>query len=221
MSATLDFHGIVKRFDPKAPPVLNGLEAHVPLEGLTFVIGKSGSGKSVLCRLAVGLLKPDEGSVTLLDERVDALPERALRPLRAQVPYLVQGPALLDWLSLKDNVMLAVKGTRAEREAKAGAALSRLGLDAVADRFPPQVGPGIKKRTAIARALALEPKYLLLDEPTTGLDKEAAGQVNDALLQLKRQGLGALIVSHDHGAVRALADRVIEVTEGKAVTRHG
>src|SRR5581483_7439215 len=128
---------------------------------------------------------------------------------------------LLDWLSLKDNVMLAVKGTRAEREAKARKALRGLGLEALADRFPPQVGPGIKKRTAIARALALEPKYLLLDEPTTGLDKEAAGQVNDALLQLKRQGLGALIVSHDHGAVRALADRVIEVTEGKAVTRHG
>jgi phospholipid/cholesterol/gamma-HCH transport system ATP-binding protein len=137
------------------------------------------------------------------------------------VPYLVQGPALLDWLSLIDNVMLAVKGAHETRVAKAKAALGRVGLEDLADRFPAQVGPGVKKRTAIARALALEPRYLLLDEPTTGLDKEAAAQVNDALLQLKRQGLGALIVSHDHGAMRALADRVIEVTEGKAVTRHG
>jgi phospholipid/cholesterol/gamma-HCH transport system ATP-binding protein len=221
VSERLDFRGIVKRFDPAAPPVLDGLDAQVPLEGLTFVIGKSGSGKSVLCRLAVGLLKPDAGEVTLLDEKVNALPERALRPLRARVPYLVQGPALLDWLSLRENVMLATKGPRAAREEKALAAMARVGLQDVADRFPPQVGPGVKKRTAIARALALEPKYLLLDEPTTGLDKEAAAQVNDALLQLKRQGLGALVVSHDHGAVRALADRVIEVTQGKAVTRHG
>ncbi len=218
--ASLKFEGIVKRFEKGTPPVLDGLSVEIPLEGLTFVIGKSGSGKSVLCRLAVGLLKPDEGSVTLLDEPVHTLPERALRPLRAQVPYLVQGPALLDWLTLLDNVLLAT-AHGPEREQRAREALARVGLESVADRFPPAVGPGVKKRTAIARALALAPRFLLLDEPTTGLDREAAGQVNEALLHLKQQGLGALIVSHDHGAVREMADRVIEVSKGKAVNRHG
>lgn len=219
MSDTLRFEGVTKRFDAHGPPVLEGLTAEVPLQGLTFVVGKSGSGKSVLCRLAVGLLKPDRGSVTLLDAQVDALPERALRPLRAQVPYLVQGPALLDWLTVLDNVMLAARGTRPEREARSRSALERVGLADLAARFPPQLGPGVKKRTAIARALVLEPRFLLLDEPTTGLDREAATQVNDTLLGLKRQGLGAMIVSHDHRAVKALADRVLEVSGGKGVLK--
>ncbi len=220
--STLRFQAVTKRFEPGAPPVLNGLSAEVPLKGLTFVIGKSGSGKSVLCRLAVGLLKPDEGAVTLLDERVDQLAERQLRPLRARVPYLVQGPALLDWLTVLDNVMLAASGSKAEKRKKALEALGRVGLTELAGRFPPQLGPGVKKRTAIARALVLEPTFLLLDEPTTGLDREAASQVNDTLLELKRQGLGAMIVSHDHAAVKALADRVLEVSEGKGVLRaHG
>ena len=96
--ASLKLTNIVKRFGDVT--VLNGLSVEIPLSGLTFIVGKSGSGKSVLCRLAVGLLKPDEGSVELLGERIDHLPERRLVPLRAKVPYLVQGPALLDWLTL-------------------------------------------------------------------------------------------------------------------------
>jgi phospholipid/cholesterol/gamma-HCH transport system ATP-binding protein len=222
VSQSLRFEAVSKRFEPGAPPVLDGLSAEVPLQGLTFVIGKSGSGKSVLCRLAVGLLKPDSGHVTLFDEQVDALPERALRPLRARVPYLVQGPALLDWLTVLDNVMLAAHGSPVVRKARASDALERVGLTEFAHRFPPQLGPGVKKRTAIARALVLEPSFLLLDEPTTGLDREAASQVNDTLLELKRQGLGAMVVSHDHRAVKELADRVLEVSGGKArLQTHG
>jgi phospholipid/cholesterol/gamma-HCH transport system ATP-binding protein len=161
--------------------------------------------------MAVGLLKPDAGAVALLGEPVHALPERALVKLRAKVPYIVQGPALLDWLTLLDNVKLAAPQGG---ETKAREALERVGLKEFAERFPPEVGPGVKKRAAIARALLLEPRYLLLDEPTTGLDKGAARQVNDALRTLKEQGLGALVVSHDYAAVEALADHVLEVKEG-------
>ena len=206
---SLSFHGVQKSFGEHA--VLKGLSAEVPLKGVTFVVGKSGSGKSVLCRMAVGLLKPDAGEVSLLGEPVHALPERALVRLRARVPYIVQGPALLDWLTLLDNVKLAdPKGG----EPKARAALERVGLAEVAERFPPEVGPGVKKRAAIARALSLSPTFLLLDEPTTGLDRDAAGQVNAALSALKDQGLGALVVSHDYRAVEALADHVLEVKDG-------
>jgi phospholipid/cholesterol/gamma-HCH transport system ATP-binding protein len=206
---TLRFEGVRKSFGEHA--VLQGLSAEVPLKGVTFIVGKSGSGKSVLCRMAVGLLKPDAGAVSLLGEAVHALPERKLVKLRAQVPYLVQGPALLDWLTLLDNVKLAKPegGDHPAREA-----LARVGLQDVAERYPPEVGPGVKKRAAIARALLLGPKYLLLDEPTTGLDRGAAGQVNAALQTLKGQGLGALVVSHDHRALEALADHVVEVHEG-------
>lgn len=197
--------------------VLDGLSATIPLKGLCFVVGKSGSGKSVLCRLAVGLLRPDAGTVALSDERIDTLPERKLQAVRAQVPYLVQGPALLDWLTLAENVALTSKGK--QDEARVKEAIDRVGLTEFADRLPPEVGPGIKKRTAIARALVLQPRYLLLDEPTTGLDREAAGQVNETLELLKQQGLGAMVVSHDYKAVERLADLVLVVDSGRASFR--
>ncbi len=212
----LVFSGIVKAFNP-GHNVLDGLSVTVPLKGLTFVVGKSGSGKSVLCRLAVGLLQPDAGQVELSGERIDTLPERKLQRVRAKVPYLIQGPALLDWLCLEDNVALAARG--APDHGQVAAAMKRVGLTEFRARMPSEVGPGIKKRTAIARALVLEPKYLLLDEPTTGLDREASNQVNDTLALLKEQGLGAMVVSHDYKAVERLADQVLEVSMGKAAFR--
>jgi phospholipid/cholesterol/gamma-HCH transport system ATP-binding protein len=213
---SLVFTEVVKSFTPGIK-VLNGLSATIPLKGLCFVVGKSGSGKSVLCRLAVGLLRPDEGTIVLSNERIDTLPERKLQAVRARVPYLVQGPALLDWISLADNVALANKGKKDDARVKE--AMDRVGLTEFAHRLPPEVGPGIKKRTAIARALVLQPRYLLLDEPTTGLDREAAGQVNDTLDLLKHQGLGAMVVSHDYKAVERLADLVLVVDSGRASFR--
>ncbi len=207
---TLTLTNVVKRFGEVT--VLDGLSVEIPLSGLTFIVGKSGSGKSVLCRLGVGLLKPDAGSVALLGVRVDELPERKLVELRAKVPYLVQGPALLDWLTLEANVALAAEGNVAD--ARVQRAIERIGLSALKERLPPQVGPGIRKRTAIARALVLEPRCLLLDEPTTGLDSVAANQVNEALEAVRDAGLGAIVVSHDYAALGRLADRVVEVRQG-------
>jgi len=216
VSDAIVFTDVVKSF-AAGVRVLDGLSATVPLKGLCFVVGKSGSGKSVLCRLAVGLLKPDQGSVELSNERIDTLPERKLQAVRARVPYLVQGPALLDWLTLAENVALTAKSKTPDDRVKK--AIDRVGLGEFAHRFPPEVGPGIKKRAAIARALVLEPRYLLLDEPTTGLDREAADQVNDTLDLLKHQGLGAMVVSHDYKAVERLADLVLVVDAGKASFR--
>ncbi len=207
----ITFTNVTKSFGPHQ--VLTNLSAAISLSGITFIVGKSGSGKSVLCRLAVGLLRPDSGEVLTVHERVDLLPERALRRVRASLPYLVQGPALLDWLSLEDNVALASDNSKADGRARE--ALERVGLGELAGRLPPAVGPGIRKRAAIARALVLAPKFLLLDEPTTGLDREAADQVNDTLRRLRDDGLGAALVSHDYRALEQLADHVIEVREGK------
>ena len=150
--------------------------------------------------------------MSLVGQPVHQMPESALSSLRAQAPYLVQGPALLDWLTLEQNVALGLPAS--EAKARALEALSSLSLQAWSSRLPHQVSPALQKRVAIARALARRPKYLLMDEPTTGLDQEAAGQVHEAVLALKRQGLGALIVSHDWNAVRHLADRVLELKSG-------
>jgi phospholipid/cholesterol/gamma-HCH transport system ATP-binding protein len=209
--SALSLKGISKRFGEHQ--ILEGLSVEIPLTGITFIVGASGSGKSVLCRLAVGLLKPDSGEVTLFGERIDTLPERKLTQIRARAPYLVQGPALLDWLTLLDNVALADPPSKVD--GRAAAAMERLGLSEFSARKPPEVGPGIRKRAAIARALVLEPEVLLLDEPTTGLDREAAGQVNDALALVREQGLAVALVSHDYGALRKLADRVVQVKDKK------
>ncbi len=192
--------------------VLAGLSAELSTRELTFVAGASGAGKSVLCRLAVGLVRPDSGEVELLGERVDTQPERTLRALRQRAPYLVQGPALLDWRTLRENVAMAAPGIT--REA-AHEALGLVGLETAADRLPTELGPGAKKRAAIARALALKPEYLLLDEPTTGLDRRAAAQVEGVLASVKARGLGALVVSHDYQLLRTLADRVLVVGGGR------
>jgi len=193
--------------------VLEGLSAELSTRELTFVVGASGAGKSVLCRLAVGLVQPEAGRVELFGERVDRLPERALRTLRQRAPYLVQGPALLDWRTLRENVALAAPGASddAVREA-----LTLVGLEEAGDRLPTELGPGAKKRAAIARALVLKPEYLLLDEPTTGLDRRAAAQVEGVLASVKERGLGALVVSHDYRLLRRLADKVLVVSGGRS-----
>jgi phospholipid/cholesterol/gamma-HCH transport system ATP-binding protein len=206
---TLRFHEVTKRFG--AATILEGLTVKIPLSGVTFIVGASGSGKSVLCRLAVGLLKPDHGQVHLLGERVDTMAERALSRLRKRAPYLVQGPALLDWLDLRANVVLADPSSRLDGRAEA--AMARLGVLEFASRKPPEVGPALRKRTAIARALVLQPTVLLLDEPTTGLDREAADAVNQALVVVKAEGVACLVVSHDHAALKRLADQVVEVRD--------
>jgi len=211
MGAELRFEKVSRRFGEAL--VLDALSATIPLEGVTFVVGTSGSGKSVLCRLAVGLLKPDAGEVHLLGEAVHTLPERKLAELRALAPYLVQGPALLDWLSLEENVALALRVKASD--ARVQEAIERVGLFPFKTRFPPEVGPGIRKRAAVARALVLKPKVLLLDEPTTGLDREAAAQVNETIALLRAQGLAAVVVSHDYALLEKLADRVVEVKDGK------
>ncbi len=212
-----------KRFEPTAA-VIESLTAEIPLTGVTYVVGKSGSGKSVLCRLAVGLLRPEAGEVWLLGQRVDQAPERLLIPMRRRVPYLVQGPALLDWLTVAENVALAARQGRApggprspeELGDRVQASLARVGMADLAGRYPSTLGPGARKRTAIARALALRPEYLLLDEPTTGLDRAATAQVNEVIASLRREGLGALVVSHDYRSLETLADRVLLVSKGGA-----
>lgn len=209
----LVFQGVSKSLEGQS--VLANFTARLPTRGVTFVVGRSGAGKSVLCRLAVGLLRADAGAIELLGQRVDRLGERELERLRARAPYLVQGPALLDWLPVLDNVALPLRG-RPDATDRARAALDRLGLTPFERRLPTELGPGIRKRAAIARALVLEPELLILDEPTTGLDRIAAAQVNEAIAALRQMGLGALVVSHDYRALGELADRVLVVSAGAA-----
>ena len=203
--------------------VLRGVSVDLPLHGMTFIIGPSGSGKSTLCRAAVGLVRPSSGSIEYLPAEgpgllIDRAPESLLGGLRRRVPFVVQAAALLDWLSLWENVALAARAaapSAAEADEAVARALASVGLAQWAHRRPGEVGPGIRKRAAIARALVLEPTAVVLDEPTTGLDQRAAAQVVETLVELGRRSIGVIAVSHDIARLEALAEHVIEVRAGR------
>lgn len=199
--------------------VLRGVDLHVPRGGVTFVVGRSGAGKSVLARCCAGLLRLDTGEVFVGGEPIGRWPERRLRALRRRIPYVVQGSALLDWLDLRGNVALPLQrglGLGAEEaERRAGAALEAVGLSDLAARAPPEVGPGARKQASIARALALEPEAVLYDEPTTGLDAGAARRVDRLIRAAADRGTSALVVSHDLASLELIADRVALLDEGR------
>jgi len=213
----LRLSGVTKRFG--AQRVLDALSLELPFSGVTFVMGPSGAGKSVLAQVSVGLLRPDEGSVELDGAHIEKLPERALRLVRAQIGYVAQGPALLDWLSLRENVALAPhrvrRSSRAESLARADQALAEVGLSEQAGRFPPEVGPGTQKRVSVARALACGPRALVYDEPTTGLDPRSARQLDDLIAAAAQRGTAAIVVTHDLVSVERTGDRAVVLHRGR------
>ncbi|MBS2027113.1 MAG: ATP-binding cassette domain-containing protein [Deltaproteobacteria bacterium] len=213
----LRFQNITKRFSNQT--VIDALDLELPFQGVTFIMGPSGAGKSVLAQLAVGLLRPDSGHIELDGVAIENLHERQWRARRAELGYVTQGPALLDWLTLRENVALGPVRVRrvSKREAleRADAALAQVGLAEVADRRPSEVGPGTQKRTSVARALACGPRALVYDEPTTGLDPRSARQVDDLIADAARRGTAAIVVSHDLASAERTAQRTLVLHKGR------
>jgi phospholipid/cholesterol/gamma-HCH transport system ATP-binding protein len=199
-------------------PVLKGVDLVAPSDSITFIIGPSGAGKSVTARHAAGLLRPDSGRVLVFGERVDTMAEPALAQLRRQCAFVLQGAALLDGLDLLENVALGARAAGAARRQALSAAtdlLARVGLTDVGRHMPSEVGPGVLMRTAIARALALTPKMIIYDEPTSGLDPAAARRLDALILAMRREGLGALIISHDLTSIMTIADTIHLLHDGR------
>lgn len=199
--------------------VLAGVDLEVPASGVTFVVGPSGAGKSVLARCTVGLMRIDAGEVHVDGERVDLWPERRLSLLRRRCPYVAQGSGLLDWMTLRENVELPLRKclrlSPAEARDRTLEALRRVGAEALADRYPREVGPGVHKRAAIARAVGLDPRAILYDEPTTGVDPATARRLDALVRSLADRGTAALVVSHDLESIRRISDRVALLWEGR------
>lgn len=213
----IEFRDIHKRFGEHL--VLRGVSATVRRGEVLYVIGASGAGKSVLVKHVVGFVRPDSGSVWLDGQDVTHLPERALTPVRKRCALVFQHPTLFDSMTLLDNVALPLRKHRglATKEARglARALLARVRLESFADRMPAEVGEGLRKRGAIARALALDPEYVVFDEPTTGLDPAAAAHV-DGLVRTLADDLGVtcLVVSHDLRSIFTVADRIVMLYRG-------
>ncbi len=213
----IEFRGLKKRFGDKQ--VLAGVDLLIPQGSVAFIIGISGAGKSVLMKHLVGLIRADEGQILFEGTDVSGYSEAQFYEVRRRVSFVFQHSTLLDGLDVLDNVALAVEHRRgislAAARARASTELARLHLEPWAHRFPAELGAGLKKRAAIARALALEPEAVIYDEPTTGLDPVNARRVDHLIGELKQRGITQVVVSHDLRSIMEVADRVAMIHEGK------
>ena len=217
MTAKISLSGVKKRFGAKI--VLDGIDLDMVAGESMVIIGGSGTGKSVMMKCILGLLRPDAGSIAIDGRNVVGLRGRALADHQARFGMLFQGGALFDSLPVWRNVSFALNGTPASRRAAAIDNLGRVGMGAdVADLRPSELSGGMQKRVALARAIAVRPEILFFDEPTTGLDPIMADVINDLIRTLVTDlKITALTITHDMASARKIADRVAMLYEGKIV----
>lgn len=207
-----------KSFDEKQ--VLRGINLTIK-EGETLaIIGESGCGKSVLLKHIIGLLYPDEGSVLIDGLEITTASEYEVFGIRRQIGFLFQSSALFDSMTVYENITLGLweGGIRDEEQLReiAKTKLALVGLHGVEDRSPSELSGGMRKRVGLARALAMEPKYMFYDEPTTGLDPVTSNQIDHLIKNLTHKlPVTSLIVTHDLFTVQNIAERVVYIVEGK------
>ena len=214
MIRLLDVH---KGFGRKQ--VLRGLTLDVPEGGITVLLGYSGSGKSVTLKHIAGLLAPDAGRVEVDGKVVHELARDELSELRGRIGYVFQFAALLDSLTVGDNIRLALarRGLGPpETEARVRASLEAVELPEAADRMPAELSGGMRKRVGIARAIAYRPRYLLFDEPTTGLDPVTSAAIDELMVRTCRElNAAGLVITHDLRSAFTVADRIGMLYQGR------
>ena len=213
----IEFRDLHKTFGSQH--VLRGVSLQVERGEVLYIIGTSGVGKSVTIKHIVGLLRPDAGAILVDGQDVTRLSERAFYALRKRCQMVFQHSTLFDSLSVIENVMLPLsKHKKLRRAAAREAALEKLtivGMESFAERYPAELGDGLRKRVAIARSLTLDPEYVLFDEPTTGLDPVSARRVDQLILRLKELGVTSIVVSHDLPSIFGVADRIAFIYQGR------
>ncbi|GII86339.1 putative amino acid ABC transporter, ATP-binding protein [Sphaerisporangium siamense] len=224
----VELRGVHKRFGPLE--VLRDVNLRVDPGEVTVVVGPSGSGKSTLLRSVNHLEKVDRGAVLIDGElvgyrrsgdRLHELPEREILRRRARIGFVFQNFNLFPHLTVRQNVteapLSAQRRPRAEVEELATRLLDRVGLAGKAGEYPRRLSGGQQQRVAIARALALRPKVVLFDEPTSALDPELVGEVLDVMKDLARSGTTMIVVTHEIGFAREVADTVVFMDAGRVV----
>jgi len=216
----IEFRNLHKSFGREE--VLRGVDLAVR-EGETLaLLGPSGTGKSVLLKHAIGLLEPDEGDVIVDGVSISKATPEQLRKVRQRVGYVFQNSALFDSMTVFENLRLALEGEGERRplpqlRAEAKELLARVNLDAeVLDMYPSELSGGMRKRVGVARAIASRPRYLLYDEPTTGLDPVNAQNIDSLIMELREDlGVTGIVVTHDLDSAFQVADRVALLHDGR------
>ncbi|MGB8010206.1 MAG: ABC transporter ATP-binding protein [Terriglobales bacterium] len=203
--------------------VLNGISLTVNRGETLAVLGRSGTGKSVLLRLIIGLEEPDSGSVRIHGQDITGLSLDQLGEIRMKMGFLFQHAALYDSLTVEQNVAFPLQHhkkemSKSEQHDRVRQLLAEVGMEGHLEKMPSDISGGMQKRVGLARALALEPDILLLDEPTAGLDPISSGEIDDLVLKLQAEHhMASIVVTHDLHSAKTIADRLALLNEGSVV----
>jgi phospholipid/cholesterol/gamma-HCH transport system ATP-binding protein len=216
--APVSVHGLRKSFGDQT--VLTGLDLTVNRGETVVILGRSGTGKSVLLKLLIGLQRADEGSVRINGQEIVELSLDELNEVRKKVGFLFQQAALYDSLTVEDNVAFPLIRhtplTSAERTRRVGELLSSVGMEQDVNKMPSELSGGMQKRVGLARALALNPEILLFDEPTAGLDPITSDEIGKLISGMKKErDMTAIVVTHDIHGAKEFSDRFVMVNDGQ------
>ena len=214
------FEGVHKSFGPKV--IYSGLNLEIRRGETITVMGPSGSGKSVMLKMLIGLLRADAGEVVFDGRDVMSMSDGELTDVRRRIAYLFQGAALFDSLDVGENVAYGLreqfwnKMTGEEIEARVDQSLELVGLPGIQSMRPSDLSGGMKKRVGLARTLALQPEVILYDEPTTGLDPINTARINHLILGIQRAlHITSVVVTHDMGTAFTVSDRLAMIGKGR------
>lgn len=213
----IEVKALYKDFDGKE--VLRGIDALFEPGKTNLVIGRSGAGKSVFVKCMIGLFQPSRGEVLYDGRNISLMSKQELTNLRKEMGMLFQGSALFDSMTVLENVMFPLEMFSTDSynvyHSRAMELLERVGLTEAADKYPSEISGGMMKRTAIARALALNPKYLFCDEPNSGLDPKTSKVIDLLIQELTREyGITTIVNTHDMNTVRTIGDKIVYINQG-------
>jgi len=216
----VEIEHLKKSFGDKA--VLKDISLTIGKAENLVVLGKSGSGKSVLIQCLVGLIEPDEGKIALFGKDILGLKIDALNQVRKKVGFLFQSGALYDSMTVRENLEFPLRDSKliskAEIEALVRDALKSVGLEDAIEKMPSELSGGMRKRLGLARTLILKPEIILYDEPTTGLDPITSREISNLILEVqKKHGTSSIIITHDIDCVQITANRIMIIKEGLSV----
>ncbi|MGH7381329.1 MAG: ABC transporter ATP-binding protein [Candidatus Methylomirabilales bacterium] len=218
MASAIELHRLYKAFEGNQ--VLQGLDLTIEAGEILTILGGSGTGKSVLLKLIIGLLKPDTGQILVEGEDIVPLQEEELLKVRRKVGMLFQGAALFDSMSVMENIAFPLREhtrmTEAEIRGRVEEVLALVGMAGVEEKLPSELSGGMRKRVGLARAIALTPQIVLYDEPTTGLDPRNVDKINELITDLRAKlQVTSVVVTHDIQSALRISDRVALLSDGR------